>query len=84
MKGIDDIPIEDFFQVADSSTRGHNLKLFKHRCSRSIRMHSFAVRIIEDWNSLPEDIIYSKTVLQFKTKLDKFWIQRRFEDTDIY
>ena len=84
MKGIDDIPIEDFFQVADSSMRGHNLKLFKPRYSKSIRMHSFAVRIIEDWNSLPEDIISSKTVLQFKTKLDKFWIQRRFEDTDIY
>ena len=84
MKGFDDIRIEDFFEFADSTTRGHSLKLFKPRFVKSVRQHCFSVRIIEDWNSLPEDIISSKSVIQFKTKLDLPWIHKRFEDTDIY
>ena len=84
MKGIDDVPIEDFFQVADSSTRGHSLKLFKPRCSKSVRQHSFSVRIIEEWNSLLEDVVSTKSVIQFKTKLDKLWMNKRFVDNDIY
>ena len=84
MKGIDDVPIEDFFQVADSSTRGHSLKLYKPRFSKSVRQHSFSVRIIEEWNSLPEDVVSTKSVIQFKTKLDKLWMNKRFVDNDIY
>ena len=37
-----------------------------------------------DFNSLPEDVISSKTVLKYKTKLDKLLIHRTFEDIDIY
>ena len=84
MKGIDDIAFEDFFQMADSLTSGHTLKLFKPRCNKSVRQNSFSVRIIEEWSSLPEDTISSLTVFQFKTKLDNLWINKRFEDTDIY
>ena len=40
--------------------------------------------IVEDWNSLTEDIVSSKSLLQFKTKLDKFWINKRFNDSEIY
>ena len=79
MKGFDDIGIEDFFEFADSTTRGHILKLFKPRFVKSVRQHCFSVRIIEDWNSLPEDIISSKKVIQFKIKLDLLWIHKRFE-----
>ena len=42
------------------------------------------VRIVEDWNSLPEEVVSVKTVLQFKTRLDKMWINRRFDDSEIY
>ena len=48
MKGIDDIAFEDFFQMADSLTRGHTLKLFKPRCNKSVRQNSFSMRIIEE------------------------------------
>ena len=57
MKGIDDVSKENFFQIADSSTRGHSLKLFKPICSKSVCQHSFSVRIIEEWISLREDIV---------------------------
>ena len=44
----------------------------------------FAIRVIDDWNSLPEDIISTKTVLQFKTKLDIYWKDKRFNTSEIY
>ena len=39
------------------------------------------VRIVEDWNSLPEEVVSVKTVLQFETRLDKIWIHKRFDDS---
>ena len=31
------------------------------------------LRVINDWNSLPQDIIESENILTFKSKLDIFW-----------
>ena len=36
------------------------------------------MRNIPVWNSLPQDIVNSKTVLEFKTKQDKLWKNIRF------
>ena len=74
IKGIDDIPIEDFFQISESTTRGHSHKIFEPQSQKSIRQNSFSVQIVEDWNLLPEKVVSVKTVLQFKTRLDKMWI----------
>ena len=70
--------------MAENTTRGHSKKLFKLRSNKAVRYNSFTIRIVEDWNSLNEDIISSKSVLQFKTKLDKFWINKRYDDSEIY
>ena len=69
VKGIDDIPIDDFFQISESTTRGHSHKIFKPQSQKSIRLNSFSVRIVEDWNSLPEEVVAVVTVLQFKIGL---------------
>ena len=63
IKGFDDIPMEDFFQISESTTRGHSHKIFKPWSQKSIRQNSFSVRIVEDWNSLPEEVVSVKTVL---------------------
>ena len=84
IKGIDDIPIDGFFQISESTTRGQSFKIFKPRSQKSIRQNSFLVRIVEDWNSLPVEVVSVKTVLQFKTRLDKMWIHWRFDDSEIY
>ena len=34
------------------------------------------MRTIPVWNNLPSEIVNSKTVLEFKTKLDKLWKNR--------
>ena len=36
------------------------------------------------WNSLQPDAVNSKTVVEFKTKLDKIWLDMRYDMADIY
>ena len=83
--GLDDIDMNLFFTFTENNQlRGHNLKLNKPRANKSVRLNSFALRNIPVWNSLTEEIVNSKTVLEFKTKLDKFWKHRRYDMTEIY
>lgn len=84
LNGYDDISPDEFFKFSGTTTRGHSKKLFKTRCTKTVRQNSFAIRVIEDWNSLPEEIVSAKSVLQFKTLLDKHWINKRFDDSEIY
>ena len=53
-------------------------KLKKPRANKSVRANSFALRNIPASNSLPTDTVHSKTVVEFKTKLDKIWHDRRY------
>ena len=63
-----------FFSFDENTQlRGHNLKLKKPRANKLVRANSFALRNIPVWNSLPTDTVNSKTVVEFKTKLDKIW-----------
>ena len=81
----DDIDMKLFFSFTDNThLRGHNLKLNKPRANKSVRINSFALRNVPVWNGLPSELVNSKTVLEFKTKLDKLWINRRFDTSDIY
>ena len=58
----------------DSITRGHSLKLVNKRYHYDLRKFSFAPRIVNIWNSLPEIVISPDTTETFK-RLDKFWHQ---------
>jgi len=57
----------------DSIIRGHSLKLVHPRCHCDLRKYSFTVRIVNLWNSLPENVVLANTVDTFKNRLDKFW-----------
>ena len=40
IKGIDDIPIDDFIQLSESTTRGHSHKVFKPRSQNQyVKIH---------------------------------------------
>ena len=56
----------------DSITRGHQMKLFKQRISRSIGQHFFNFRIIQQWND-PDEVVLAKTISSFKHSLDQYW-----------
>ena len=58
---------------AIDNRRGNQYKLTKRRANRDIRKFSFSMRIVDTWNSLPDDVVCSKSTNQFKNKLDKHW-----------
>ena len=72
IKGFEKIDSLRLFSFAESNLRGHSLKLFKNRFNTSVGKFSFGNRIVDDWNMLPEDVVSSTFVLNFKIKLDKY------------
>jgi hypothetical protein len=48
------------------------MKLFKERVNKDVLKFSFANRVIDKWNNLPEYIINAKGINSFKNRLDKF------------
>ena len=50
-------------------TRGHSLKLVNNRYHDDLRKFSFAPRIVNVWNSLPEIVISAATTDTFKIYL---------------
>ena len=58
LNGVDDISPDKFFKFSETTTREHSKKLFMQRCNKSIRQNSLCIRIIEDWNLLPEAIFF--------------------------
>ena len=85
---IDDIEAGIFFDYAENSgTRGHCLKLAKpkaHKAHKSVCLHSFGHRTVSVWNNLPQDIVTCDTVNSFKSRLDKFWRDTRFDISEMY
>jgi len=67
--------------LADESegvnTRGHSLKLLKRNCKKSIRGNVLGFRIVNVWNSLPEDVVNASSVNAFKELFDRHCVQKR-------
>ena len=64
IKDIDDIPMDNFFQISESTTRGKTCKIFKPGSHKSLRQNSFLFLIVEDWNSLLDKVVSVKTGLR--------------------
>ena len=56
-----------------NSTRGNNLKLEIQGSKHDSRKNSFCVRIPHIWNNLPNYVVNSKDVNQFKINIDNHW-----------
>jgi ribonuclease P/MRP protein subunit RPP40 len=70
-----------FFVKADQcgiKTRGHSCKLQKFSCRTRLRSNFYAVRTVNRWNSLPEEIVNAPSVNAFKNRLDKHWSHLMF------
>jgi len=77
---IDRIDPNKFFTQAQyKGTRSHSMKIFKPRFESELRKHAFSQRIIEDWNSLTENIVSSESLDIFKGRLDKHWSTKWFK-----
>ena len=71
--GYDVDPGKFFRPTVVETTRGHAWKLQKPQAASRIRRNFFSVRVINEWNSLPCDVVASSTVNQFKAQLDVHW-----------
>jgi hypothetical protein len=55
------------------TTRGHSLKLKKHRCKTGLRQNFFTQRVVNTWNGLPEEIVRAPTLNTLKNRLDNYY-----------
>ena len=63
---------EQFFDVEHKDrTRGHQLKLKKRRVKHASRLKFFSNRVINEWNSLPGEVVKSESTNEFKNEIDK-------------
>ena len=68
-----DINASNFFAMnLNSKTRGHPYKIMQERSNTDKRRHFYTQRVIAPWNCLPEHLIDSKNVSQFKAGYDKY------------
>ena len=58
------------FTPCKNITRGHNLKIEKHFNRLEVRKNCFSHRVVNQWNALEYDTVNSKTVNEFKKRLD--------------
>jgi len=72
--GKERIDFKKFFELADATSwlRGHSLKKYKPRCHTRLRQN-FSIRVINEWNKLPQSVIEAPSVNAFKNRLDKYW-----------
>ena len=83
LHGICDVDSTDILPrhtACAMTTTGHSLKLRKTDCRGSIRANFFGVRVVNLWNSLPEELVSSATVNCFKGRFDRHSLGNRFSE----
>ena len=55
--------------------RGHKYKL---RCPTSLRQKCFAFRDVDNWNSLPSDVVDAPSLQALKSRLAEIWQNKKF------
>jgi len=63
---------------AGINTRGHSLKLQKRDCKSVLRANTLGFRIVNLWNSLPEDVVSAPTVNSLKNRFDRHCSHLRY------
>ena len=65
--------LRNLFMINESRTRDHNFKLYKPLAQTTIRKHFFSIRVINNWNKLPYEVVNAVSLDSFKSKLDNAW-----------
>ena len=79
LHNVDNVKADYLFHINDSITRGHDLKLKKEHCRTNTRKFSFSQRVINDWNSLPQQTVHAANINVFKNCLDIFFADKLYE-----
>ena len=74
LHGHSNIDKDMFFQLNHrEGARGHSLKLFKPRSCSKLKLNRFSHRVVNTWNSLPEEVVSADSINSFKNRLNNFW-----------
>ena len=57
----------------------HKFKIFKPRCKTNIKKNTFALRAVNEWNALSNDVIEVENINQFKSKLEEYWHDKEYK-----
>ena len=79
LKGTYDIHNQLFTSSNSIATKGHTKKLFKYHTNSYARLNFYSNRVINDWNSLPQSIVDSPSVNEFKMLLDRHYSNYLFD-----
>jgi hypothetical protein len=66
LRGFSPLKANEFFQLSQSYTRGHNLRLIKERFYCDERKYFFSNRVFEIWNKLPQETVNAPSISAFK------------------
>ena len=67
-----------FFDFSKAQTRGHQYKIRKPKSTKLVRSKTFSQRVINDWNSLPQEVVDARTINEFKAKIDNHWKDEQY------
>ena len=67
--GLNALDSSKFFDIFNSSSRGHSLKIRKQFSRVNYRAFSFANRCVDAWNSLNNEVVFASSLTNFKKKL---------------
>ena len=74
MNNIDKIDEKKFFKPCkEVRTRGHTMRVQKTQCKSLVRRNTFSQRVVNDWNALPDAVVTSGSINQFKGRLGRWW-----------
>ena len=79
MKNISKVRIDKLFKLRESQTRGHSHKIYKKHTRLNIMKYFFTQRVVNDWNQLPTEAVNAKSLVTFKTIINK-----EFEEGGLY
>ena len=72
LNGMENLNYRSFFELSELETRTNSRKLKKKGHWRTlIRANTFSVRVVNDWNSLPEEVVTAPNISMFKKRLDQ-------------
>ena len=78
--GLDGSPFNMFLCIMMyQQYLANGYKVIKKFCHVNVRKYSFSQQVVNDWNSLPTEVVQAPDVESFETKLDLFWNQFRFD-----